>query len=103
MTFSSLVALGWPRGTSPRPKSFNSIACPLATAEPTEHLFPLSRRLSGGCSDLSSGASPGGDFRPKPALVRPIRFVRIDLGRSVLAANETLKQTENYHARKVKG
>lgn len=27
----------------------------------------------------------------------------IDLGGSVLAANETLKQTENYHARKVKG
>lgn len=48
----------------------------------------------------------GGDFRPKPALVRLIRFREIcedRSGQSVLASNETLKQTENYHARKVKG
>lgn len=107
MTSSSLVALGRLQGTS-RPKSFNSNRSPLTTAEPPNTCFPdsLSKRLSSGCCDLSSGAAAAGaNFRPRPALVRPIRFVRIDLGmgRRVLAANETLKQTENYHARKVKG
>lgn len=76
--------------------------CPLATAEPPGTCFPVQaferlwfrpviRRII------------RGRLQTQTSLCSAHQIVRIDLGCSVLAANETLKQTENYHARKVKG
>ena len=47
--------------------------------------------------------SSRGRLQIQPSPCSAHQIVRIDLGQSVLAANETLNQTENYHARKVKG